>query len=432
MGVNNRQRRAAKRRKRASSRQGRPGGAGGGYGWADEGSSDARRAIALSVVLAALREVEADRTTAAQYADLFTDPDSPVAPRLVREVLEDLLANVLREVVRGGWAPSDLAEITVRRASPGHLPALAALLAAETDRHLRSRVAPAWLDDLAGLGRAEPADLMARDGVEVALGLCAVLGDLPAITEIIPPPGMPVTAARAGSGTDAKLLGRVRSLLAKAESTQFPEEAEALSAKAQELISRYALDRLVHEAGHGRDGAPVTARRLWIDKPYVMAKAMLIDAVASANRCRSVVTEHLGFSTVIGEPGDLEAVELLVTSLLVQANTAMLGYGRQADRRGTSRTKSFRRSFLVSYASRIGERLQAATSSAVDETGRVGELVPVLRRQAERVQATVEEMFPHVVSRATSINNSLGWAAGRAAADLALLDVNLAVTEAAS
>ncbi|MFE3753475.1 DUF2786 domain-containing protein [Nocardia tengchongensis] len=33
----------------------------------------------------------------------------------------------------------------------------------------------------------------------------------------------------------------VRGLLAKAESTSLPEEAEALSAKAQELMTKYAL-----------------------------------------------------------------------------------------------------------------------------------------------------------------------------------------------
>ena len=42
---------------------------------------------------------------------------------------------------------------------------------------------------------------------------------------------------------DEKKLSRVRALLAKAESSSFPEEAEALSAKAQELMTRHALDR---------------------------------------------------------------------------------------------------------------------------------------------------------------------------------------------
>ena len=37
------------------------------------------------------------------------------------------------------------------------------------------------------------------------------------------------------------MLERVRALLAKAESTTFPEEADALTAKAQQLMTRHAL-----------------------------------------------------------------------------------------------------------------------------------------------------------------------------------------------
>jgi hypothetical protein len=59
----------------------------------------------------------------------------------------------------------------------------------------------------------------------------------------------------------------VRALLAKAEATKFPEEAEALSAKAQELMSRYSLHQAV--ADHGRGRAPVAAaQRIWIGSGY--------------------------------------------------------------------------------------------------------------------------------------------------------------------
>jgi hypothetical protein len=41
-------------------------------------------------------------------------------------------------------------------------------------------------------------------------------------------------------------------------------------------------------------------------------------------------------------------------------------------------------------------------------------------------------MFPQTVSREVSVSNGMGWAAGRAAADLALLDARLNITGAAS
>lgn len=63
----------------------------------------------------------------------------------------------------------------------------------------------------------------------------------------------------AASGDD-RVLARVRALLAKAESTEFPDEAEALLAKAQALISRHAIDRAA-VAGETRPGGGAAARR---------------------------------------------------------------------------------------------------------------------------------------------------------------------------
>ena len=60
---------------------------------------------------------------------------------------------------------------------------------------------------------------------------------------------------------------------------------------------------------------------------------------------------------MIGFSADLDAVELLFTSLLVQASAALQRAGGKRDAAGRSRTRSFRQSFLVAYAVRIGERL---------------------------------------------------------------------------
>jgi hypothetical protein len=42
---------------------------------------------------------------------------------------------------------------------------------------------------------------------------------------------------------DQRMLDRVRALLAKAESTDFPQEADAFTARAQELMARHRIDR---------------------------------------------------------------------------------------------------------------------------------------------------------------------------------------------
>jgi hypothetical protein len=129
-----------------------------------------------------------------------------------------------------------------------------------------------------------------------------------------------------GDLPDRRMLDRVRALLAKAESTEFPKEAEALSARAQELMARHRIDRALLAAASGGAGEP-SGRRLAVDSPYEAPKTVLLDVVATANGCRLVWHRSLGLCTVLGFPGDLDAVELLFTSLLAQATAAMVHAG---------------------------------------------------------------------------------------------------------
>jgi hypothetical protein len=226
----------------------------------------------------------------------------------------------------------------------------------------------------------------------------------------------------AGSRASTK-LAQVRALLAKAEATTFPEEAEALSAKAQDLISRYSLEQLLHlDDEQPDDGSTATYRRLWLDAPYVDAKALLVEEVSGANRCRSVHDARLGMCTIVGSAFELDAVELMVTSLLAQAQRAMLAHGSRTDVGGRSRTRSFRQSFLVSFAVHIGERLRRVTEESVTASA-APDLLPAIRDREVEVDELTATMFPHVVERSTAITNHDGWAGGRAAAELAQLNL---------
>jgi hypothetical protein len=156
--------------------------------------------------------------------------------------------------------------------------------------------------------------------------------------------------------------------------------------------------------------------------PYAQAKAILFQTVADANRCRSLWSEDLGFSTVFGAPDDLGITDVLYTSLLMQATTAMVAAGAQGRR---ARLPSFRQSFLVAYATRIGERLRDSVGAEVDAgVVRHGEsLLPVLARRVQAVDEALDEAFPGMTHRSLRTSNGFGWAAGRAAADLADLGV---------
>jgi hypothetical protein len=212
------------------------------------------------------------------------------------------------------------------------------------------------------------------------------------------------------------VLSTIRALLAKAESTEFAAEAEALSAKAQAMMTRHAIDEaLLHAAD--ADSIEVLGRRVLIDSPYALEKVHLLSAVGRANRTRVVWMEDLSMATVVGTPVDIDQVELLFVSLLIQSTRAMAEAGT-AQPGSFDRSPRFRRSFLTSYAVRIGERLRAADAETTASYG--SELVPVLRRQEEAVDTVYEQLFPHTrEASSTRTYDRRGWDAGREAADRA-------------
>jgi hypothetical protein len=302
-----------------------------------------------------------------------------------------LAGRVVADCRRRGWEPPDLIRMARRELRPEHV-SLAESLLVDT-----STEPPGEL--LAAYGRRERLDRFST--ATAVLELLRLYGRLPAITPLAAPPpsGRP--------GKPHRMLARIRALLAKAESTAFPEEAEALSAKAQHLMARHSIDdALLPE--HPTDGP--TARRIGVDRPYEGAKALLLDAVAAANRCQSVWSGDFGFSTVIGYPTDLDGVELLYTSLLLQADSAM--------HRGSSKSKNFRHSFLLAYAGRIRDRLTAA---ATDEAAATPEVLPVLATRDLAVASTTDRMFPATTTHRLKPRDPSGWHHGTAAADRATL-----------
>ncbi|MFI5912866.1 DUF2786 domain-containing protein [Dactylosporangium sp. NPDC051541] len=339
---------------------------------------------------------------------------------------------------RGGWQPAELHRAVVRRGGTDRpvlglavVDAIAVQLRGLDRRTIDDR----WLaqaDELEArvwwsADERYVSELTAkrrRDRISVVddlLGLLTELAELPSI-EVLVPFLKTAAAARPGaSAVDDRLLDRVRALLAKAESTTYPAEAETYTAKAQELIARHAIDEaLLAGRGERTDVVPF-ARRIGVDHPYEGEKASLLSAVADANRCHTVWSPDLGFTTVFGFDADIDAVDLLYTSLLVQAGRAMAKAEPPGGKAGRARLKAFRQSFLVAYAVRIGERLARATELALEQATDKS-FLPVLRSRDEQVRETMTRIFPRTVrGRGSRVDSREGWESGREAADQAVL-----------
>ncbi len=333
-------------------------------------------------------------------------------PAEVDPALAALLHDTVAALARAGWQPAELHRVVARRGDPLQ----GRLVTDAITEHLRGfrDVDPRWRAQADELRRAagprRRADRVSL--LDATLRLIGTLRRLPPIEVLVPPPGTAAPARAASASADVGLLNRVRALLAKAESTDFPAEAEAYSAKAQELIARHSIaDALAEHT------APVVpyARRIGVDHPYENEKASLLDAVARANRCHTVWSPELGFTTVFGFDADIDGVELLYTSLLLQGHRAMAA---AEPRGGRARIKAFRRSFLIAYAVRIGERLEHATAAAV--AAESADLLPVLASRDAQVRETMDRIFPATVrARGSRVDSHEGWESGRAAADRA-------------
>jgi hypothetical protein len=430
------------------------------------------------------------------YAKALTELASERTPAWTRAVsrgLVELLRMSVTRAWRAGWQPSELTRHAGRGLSQEHVSVAADMIIGEMREYPAVTVDQRWAAQMATVRASSVAataggatgsvtrdigswwgsdeDYLAtwqrqsrvtgglRDAIATAIELLHLLQHLPVLEQLLPLPGTArvatteraasagtAAAGPAGSGgqADDRMLSRIRALLAKAEATEYAEEAEALSARAQELMAKYSIDQALLAADSGRKDAPA-GRRIAVDNPYEAPKTSLLQAVATANRCRIVWSKEVGLATVVGFEADLDAVELLFTSLLVQASAAMLHAGSRQDAYGRSRTRAFRQSFLVSYAIRIGERLSQAAEHATKEAAAEQEaaagqpagavagagttrsagaaLVPFLAARRQAVDDAVDEMFGGTLRRGRSVRatDAEGWASGRAAADLASL-----------
>ncbi|MFI9421469.1 DUF2786 domain-containing protein [Streptomyces werraensis] len=335
----------------------------------------------------------------------------PAADAEVARRGEDLVASAWQR----GWQPADVVRVVRRELDETHARLAGSLIRAQALRDGRVRGAR-WQAQVAELPTSEAAARADRFSYATAvLELYRLLLRLPALEPLDEAAGAGEPPGGRERKPESRMLGRIRALLAKAEATGFPEEAEALSAKAQELMARHSVDEALLAARASVTEGP-DAVRIGVDPPYEQAKAVLLDAVAAANHCRAVWNEAFGFSTVVGFASDLEAVELLYTSLLVQATGAMTRAEAAQRAGGRKRTKTFRQSFLAAYAHRVGVRLAAAAAEVP-----VGEdLLPVLASREVAVGERMDRLFPETTTtRLRGVSDAAGWEEGSRAADAA-------------
>jgi Protein of unknown function (DUF2786) len=234
-----------------------------------------------------------------------------------------------------------------------------------------------------------------------------------------------MTTSQLRDSTDApdRLLERVRKLLAKAEAEGVtPAEAQALTAKAAELMAKYGIDRALLADVRPETDRPAD-RIVAVYNPWARVQAHLLCGLAAALRCQCILlTNSEGLRVhVFGYASDIERADVLYTSVLVQMWHGLTG--AEVPARAVS-VRAWRRSWLLCFAAAVIARVRAAEQraeeAAAGAAARSGSsrAALVLADRSTVIRENVGRAYPHTRTARMTYSGSgygAGYAEGRRA-----------------
>jgi len=155
-------------------------------------------------------------------------------------------------------------------------------------------------------------------------------------------------------------LHQIQTQLNIAADDRAPEgERENALNLAMELMARHGVTEMMLATRRGQNTDTIIEKKISISDPYSFEKMKLAHEVATALNCRSFYSHYrniVSSITIIGFRSDVERVELLYTSLLLQAVNAVKRE-RPYSYSTASETRQYRKSWLVGFGERVGMRL---------------------------------------------------------------------------
>jgi hypothetical protein len=214
----------------------------------------------------------------------------------------------------------------------------------------------------------------------------------------------------------------VEGLLNKAEATTFPEERDALISKAQELITKHAIDEGILDMARAARGEArketISSARFCEERntKLIKAKRELIMYLAEVNNGYVVMGHGRAYMLVTAHASDLRMVQALYASIIVQMATAMNRAEAQGEVVGP--LAGWRVSYAHGYVRKVGHRLimaKRAAQAAASEPGTMSTAL-VLADRKDAVQKAYNSQ--HGEARKgrkipTSDRNPFGASTGR-------------------
>lgn len=233
--------------------------------------------------------------------------------------------------------------------------------------------------------------------------------------------------------TKTNRLDKIRALLAKAEGTNHPPEAQAFTAKAHDLMIQWGIeDAELQAAGRkAEDTGSIGVTRVWMPySPYQTPHIWLLTGIAKAVDCRTVkYTGAVRKNTkgsydkgswmhIIGFERDRDFTEAMYTSLMLQAESEFQSDAVQeqmfAETSHPGHRIRWRNAFMAAFARRVNTRMWEARKGARDEVAESTALV--LRDRKTAVDNWVDD---NVGPLSKGARSGMGGGAGSLAGDRA-------------
>jgi len=236
---------------------------------------------------------------------------------------------------------------------------------------------------------------------------------------------------------------KINALLLKAESTEFPEEAEALTAKAMGLMTTYAINEALLESAKGDEDIKeeIETRIVIVPNPYSMERLTLLQRVAKpmggyvyffpqARDGMKVATnskDHTTKAGIIGYASDLDRIGIMFNSLLRQEEAARKYAIRCLEEEiigGMGRKKVWNKSFIRAFSYKVGTRLKDIMQHGIDTHEDTGSVALVFQGRQDALNADIESRgFTKIAS--SYQYSKAGTTAGHLAGDRASLSHEL-------
>lgn len=219
------------------------------------------------------------------------------------------------------------------------------------------------------------------------------------------------------------IIDKIHKLLAKAESTEFPDEAEALSAKAAELMARHTIDSSLLHRDRGESFGDITGLDIDVNGAYHVGLRTFAVAIGDALGFKVLLHTDGASKRVVwyGFVEELKVAEVLLASLRLQQERfsrshmeAWIPPNPLDDRADRFYEK---RSFMIGFADGVSAKIRASKRAAEREYSEEVGVALVLADRSNEVQKWIESKFKIGAARSgrQSHHTESGLSGGRAA-----------------